>query len=124
MQEQLELPVKHYFSRGMYGRELFIPAGSLIVGKIHKHEHLAIQAYGDMTIWSAQEGRARLQGYHMMASPPGMKRVGYAHSDSMWINVHATNETDLDALELELIEPDDVGAIGHYADLIELKLGG
>ena len=36
--EQVEMPVTHHFSKDLYARELFIPAGTLLVGKIHKHE--------------------------------------------------------------------------------------
>ena len=34
-----ECPLKHTFSNGMYVREIFIPKGTLIVGKIHRHSH-------------------------------------------------------------------------------------
>ena len=32
-------PLKHTFSDGIYVREITIPAGMFIVGKIHKHDH-------------------------------------------------------------------------------------
>ena len=32
-------PLRHFFADGVYVREIFIPKGMLIVGKIHKHSH-------------------------------------------------------------------------------------
>ena len=40
--EKLELPLVHYFVNGVYGREIFIPAGVLVAGRIHKTEHISI----------------------------------------------------------------------------------
>ena len=36
---QLEVETEHYFSNGMYCRKLIRPAGTLIVGKVHKKPH-------------------------------------------------------------------------------------
>ena len=36
---QVELETEHYFSGGMYCRKLIRPAGTLIVGKVHKKDH-------------------------------------------------------------------------------------
>jgi hypothetical protein len=36
---QAELETEHYFSGGMYCRKLIRPAGTLIVGKVHKKDH-------------------------------------------------------------------------------------
>ena len=38
--QQAELPPKHSFSPGIYVRELAIPEGTLLIGKIHKHRHV------------------------------------------------------------------------------------
>ncbi len=44
--EKLELPLVHYFVNGVYGREIFIPAGVLVAGRIHKTEHISIISQG------------------------------------------------------------------------------
>ena len=36
---QAELKTDHFFSPGMYCRRVFRPAGTLIVGKVHKAPH-------------------------------------------------------------------------------------
>ena len=35
---QVELKVIHHFSKGVYARELHIPAGIILTGQIHKFE--------------------------------------------------------------------------------------
>ena len=39
---QVEFKTDHYFSEGMYCRKVFRPAGTLIVGKVHKKDHYCI----------------------------------------------------------------------------------
>jgi hypothetical protein len=34
-----------------------------------------------------------------MVSKPGIQRVGYAHSDTRWVGVFVTDETDIETLE-------------------------
>lgn len=112
-QETLE--PKHHFAKGMYGRELLMKAGTLIVGKIHKHEHLAIMVYGDITVYTEREGKQRFKGYNMMVSPPETKRVVYPHADTLWVTIHASESQDLEQLERELITPEDNEAIEAFA---------
>lgn len=104
--EQIELPTRHWFADGMYCRELFRPAGTVIVGKIHKREHFYIVLSGEVTVVSDGK-RERIQAPRIIVSAPGTKRAVYAHVDSICITVHRTFETDLEAIERELIEPDE-----------------
>lgn len=102
---QIELETKHYWADGMYCRELFRPADTLIVGKVHKREHLYIIASGTVTI--AGDGyRETVTGPHVFVSKPGTKRAVYAHTDATTMTIHRTDETDLEKIEAELIEED------------------
>ena len=98
----IDLEVKHHFAPGIYARELFIPAGTLLTGKIHKTEHLNILAKGRIEISNMGESREMIAP-QTFVSPPGTKRAGYAHEDSIWITIHATDETDLKKLESDLV---------------------
>ena len=99
---QMEIEPIHHFSKGIYARELRIPAGTLLTGKIHKFENLNIISQGDISVFT-EEGVKRIQAPCTLVSPPGTKRIGYAHTDTVWTTIHATEETDLQALESELI---------------------
>jgi len=104
---QVELPTEHYFSdSGMYCRKVFRPAGTLIVGKVHKQHHLFICAMGEIAVWTESGVRHMREG-DVVESKPGTKRVTLALTDAIGITVHRTEKTDLDEIENELIEPDD-----------------
>lgn len=100
----VQLEVLHHFAPGVYMRELRIPKGVLLTGKIHKTEHLNIFLHGDLSVWTDQ-GMRRLDAHEIILSKPGIKRVGYAHEDSVWITVHANpaDETDLKLIEERLV---------------------
>lgn len=99
----------HHFAPGVYMRELFIPKGVLLTGKIHKTEHLNILSQGKLSVWT-EDGMKTLLASTVLKSLPGAKRVGYAHEDSVWITVHHNPEDEKnverleDALVLETFE--------------------
>jgi hypothetical protein len=99
-------PLKHSFAPGVYVREIFIPAGVLIVGKIHKHAHPNFLMSGKVSVLTESGGAETLTGPRSMISPAGTKRVVYAHEDTVWITVHVTEETNLEKIEKEIIAKD------------------
>jgi hypothetical protein len=100
---QTEMPVCHHFSRGVYARELFIPKGTVLTGRIHKYSQINILAMGDISVLT-ENGIERVQAPTIIVSPPGTKRAGYAHEDTIWITVcgNEGNVSDPDALEDKL----------------------
>jgi hypothetical protein len=96
--------VHHHFAPGVYMRELRIPKGAVLTGKIHRTAHLNILAKGDISVMT-EHGVKRLVAPCVIESAPGIKRAGYAHEDCVWICVHPTTETDLAKLEEQLIAP-------------------
>ena len=104
---QIALPVRHYFSPGVYARELFIPAGTWLTGHIHKYPHLCIMAMGDMSVLLEDGLLHRVRAPFTTIAQPGMKRIAYAHADTLWTMIHATEETDLDKIEELLVAKDE-----------------
>ena len=100
---EVDMPLQHVFAPGAYARTIFIPAGSVIVGKIHKHQHLNILSMGHVTVFTEGGGEEDLQGPLTMVSPAGTKRAVYAHTDTVWTTIHLTNETDLEKIEDHVI---------------------
>jgi hypothetical protein len=45
----------------------------------------------------------RIRAPHVHWTPPGSKRISYTHEDSIWLTVHVTYETDIAALERQLV---------------------
>ena len=99
---QVELKVEDHFSHGVYARELFIPAGVTLTGKIHKYENMNILIQGEMSVLT-DDGMKRVCAPFIVVSPPGTKRVAYAHTDCRWVTIHGTHEKDVDAIEAEFI---------------------
>lgn len=111
-EEQIQIPVQHHFAKDVYAREITIPKGALIVGKIHKYRNLNILSQGEVTVLT-EKGIKRMKAPCTFVAEAGAKRVIYAHSHAVWTVMHGTDETDLDTIEDKFIAKtfDDVPAI-------------
>ena len=96
------LPVRHHFAPGLYLRELYVPAGMVTTGKIHKYPCQNILAKGRRSTLIDGE-IVTVEAPHIHLSPAGIKRVSFTHEDSVWITVHPTNLTDVDEIERALV---------------------
>ena len=120
---QAELQTEHYFSGGMYCRKLTRPAGTLIVGKVHKKDHFFLCAKGEIIAWS-EGGMKHLYAGDIICSKPGTKRVTLAVTDAIGITFHKTTKTNLDKIEKELIEPDELALFDSSNNLKAQALEG
>lgn len=102
---QAEFKTHHHFSNGVYTRTIEIPKGSLLTGKMHATDHLNIISKGDISVLT-ENGVERIKAPAIVPARARMKRVGYAHEDTVWTTIHGTHETDLARLEAELIIPE------------------
>ena len=98
-------PVKHTFCKNQYVREIFNPAGAVLITKIHKVEHPFFLLQGEMSILS-EDGEIKITAPYYGVTPVGTKRVIYAHTDCTFVTVHPTDKNDLDEIEKELIAKD------------------
>lgn len=99
-------PVKHHFAQGSYGREMTLPAGLVVVGKIHKHAHINVISKGRVQVFTEQEGVRELSAPCTFVSSPGTKRVVHVLEETVWTTVHVTDKTDLAEIEREVIATD------------------
>lgn len=104
-------PVRHIFAPGLYLREIFLPAGVCVTGRIHKYDH-AVMVLGDISVYSQDEGMVRITGCETFVSSAGVKRAVVTHANTWFTTIHAnpTNERDLDKLEA-------LFTVGDYAQL-------
>lgn len=105
-QPQIDCPVTHKFGPGIYMREIFIPAGTLIIGRYHKFEHMNVFLKGKMTFLKDDGEKIELTAPLTMMSNPGQK-LALTHEDCIWINVYATNETDIAKIEEQFLRPSE-----------------
>lgn len=94
-------PLKHSFAPGIYVREIFIPAGTLMVGKIHKHEHPNFLMSGEVKVITESQGPEHLKAPLSIISPAGTKRCLLAITDVVWITVHENRNNSRDLVEIE-----------------------
>lgn len=96
-------PLTHRFTPGLYTREIFMPAGSFVVSKIHKTEHPFVILKGVVSVWTENGGVEKLSAHHIGITKPGTRRVLYTHEDTIWATFHVTKETDLEKIEAAII---------------------
>ena len=103
---QYEPETKHTFHAGMYCREMWRPAGVLVVGKIHKKEHFYLIVSGTVAI-TTDEGVKSVTGPHLLCSTPGTKRAVYAQTDALCMTFHVVDAKTIEDAEQELVEEDE-----------------
>ena len=101
-----DLYLTNLFAPGVYVRQIDLPEGSVVVGKIHKHAHVNMLMAGVVTVVSEFHTET-FAAPRVWISEPGIKRAVYTHEDAMWMTVHPNPEdtTDLDAVEEDVIAP-------------------
>jgi len=104
---QDQFPVSHHFGPGVYIREAKLPAGNLVLGHKHKHAHTNILVSGRL-VFLNEGGQVReLKAPMVMVSPPGQK-LAYIIEDTVWQNVYATEERDVQKLEDMFLEKNHI----------------
>lgn len=106
-QPQVECPVEHFFAPGLYTRKCTIPAGSVVVGKMHRHQHPTFLMSGTVRI-NTDRGMETITGPHIWISQENAKRALVTLTDCVFATVHLnpTDTTDLEAIEAAVIVPD------------------
>lgn len=101
---QADAPVIHRFGPGVYIRQITIPAGAFAIGRHHRHPHMNVMLTGRVTVMKPDGSLEELKAPMTFLGQPGQK-VGYIHETMTWLNVFATEETDIEKLEEYLFEP-------------------
>ena len=95
-------PINHHHCKGNYAREIFIAAGTCMIGKIHRHEHINVLSHGKCLVVT-EEGRELLEAPKTWISKAGIKRAVYAYTDVIWTTVHPTDKHDVEDIEKDVI---------------------
>jgi len=92
----IECPLVHRFTPGLYIREIFMPAGSMITSKIHKTEHPYVVSKGKVSVFTDNDGEILIEAPFTGITKPGTRRVLYNHEDTIWITFHPVCISPLD----------------------------
>lgn len=101
-----ELPAENIFGDNVCVRVSWFKKGTMAIGAVHKRRTVSILIKGHMSVWSPFGGLEDVRGPQITVSPAGMKRMGYAHEDTMWAVAIAVPSE---------IEHMDGGALWDYA---------
>tara|TARA_R110000796_G_scaffold85720_1_gene185867 strand:+ start:214 stop:759 length:546 start_codon:yes stop_codon:yes gene_type:complete len=124
--------LKHYFTPVdekygccTYAREMFIPKDTVIIGKIHKHQHLNLITKGKVSVMT-EFGKQYYEAPCIFISELGLKRAVYAEEDTLWTTVHLTEyqgEDKLNNIEKEIIA-DTYEELGFIASSSSVSIEG
>ena len=102
----VEMPIHHHFisspNMKMYIREIFIPKGSLVTSQIHKVSSPYTIVSGDVSVGKA-DGFQRLKGPCHGVNEVGVKRIIFAHEDTVWMTFHLTEKTDVREIAKDIL---------------------
>lgn len=116
---QVECKVAHYFGPGIYIREVTIPAGTLAVGHMQKFEHLNILLKGSVAM--IMDGEVKVVNAPLIFTGKPGRKFGYALEETVWQNIYATEETDVEKLEEMFVEKSQEW-LEHHADQADYTL--
>lgn len=96
----------HYFVPKIYGRQIDVPAGTTIVTKLHKHDHLCVVLKGKCMVVDVN-GKTFIEAPTVMITKAGTKRAVHVVEDTTWLTVHPNEDDgqDLDKIEDYVISP-------------------
>lgn len=89
--EAVDCLLKHRFTPGLYVREIFMPAGTLITSLIHKTTHPFFVLKGKVSVYSDNDGEQLLEAPFVGTTTPGTRRVLFIHEDCVWATCHKTD---------------------------------
>jgi hypothetical protein len=109
-------PLIHSFAQGLYIREIHVPSNVWTVTKIHKNSHVAFLLKG--TLYIREEwGDKKITAPCYFITKAGTKRLIYHEGDVVLVTVHATEETDIEKIEEEIIAK----SFDEMDNVIEIK---
>jgi len=112
---QVECPVAHYFGPGVYMREVRAPGGTYVMSHAHKEAGLNILIKGRIAI-IVNDKAIEIDGPYIFTSQPGRKFVRVI-TDTIFVNVIATDETDIETIEATYINKSEAWLDAQQAAL-------
>ena len=93
----------HYYGEGVYARALLIPAGTCVIGHIHKQDRICIIAQGECTFVDEWQNKT-VEAPYVGEFKAGSKTAVYAHTDTLWVACLGTNSKDAEVIIDDLVE--------------------
>lgn len=104
-------PMRHVFAPGVYCREIHLKADTVVVGRVHRHEHANIISQGRVTVYT-EFAHETITAPASFVSAAGTKRVVWCHEDTIWTTIHPNPDNVRDTAQLE-----EIFTAADYAEL-------
>jgi hypothetical protein len=88
---QIDPMLIHYFTPGLYAREIYMEKGTLIVSKIHRTRHPFVLSKGSVYVKINEGQWELLEAPYTGITQPGTRRVLYIEEDCIWTTFHPTD---------------------------------
>lgn len=101
-----KVELTEFYASGCYGRQIFLPKDTALVGEIHKDEWIHIVSRGKIRIVTEEgthivDATERPQTF---ISPAGIKRAGFVLEDTWWTSFIATDaKTDKEVRKQHIV---------------------
>lgn len=105
-QPQVPIVTRHFFTPGIYAREIVVPAGTVITGAEHRTDYIAVLSQGVVSVWQEDgEPPALLRAPLTIVSKVGARRMGLVHEDMIWTDFfpNPTEDRDVDRIMARLV---------------------
>src|SRR5271166_3441358 len=105
---ELEMPLVHTFTPGLYSRQITMPAGAGVISEVHKTEHQFVISKGVVTVYIEGKGMETLRAPHSGVTLPGTQRLLLVHEETVWTTFHCTvpeDGSDPEKVKARIIEP-------------------
>jgi hypothetical protein len=97
---QARCPVVHRFTPGLYCREIFIPAGTLLTSAVHKTMHPFVISAGIIRVQEEGHEPVTYEAPYTGVTTPATRRLLYAVTDTIWTTFHPTTREPWELREL------------------------
>ena len=95
-------PLKHTFTDGIYIRQMSLKKDSAVIGKIHKNPHVWFLLSGSLVV-ASETSDSDYEAPCYIEAPAGSKRIIYAHTNCIFVTVHATDKKDVREIEKDIL---------------------
>lgn len=95
--------IKHFFSSGLYAKQMMLPKGFTAIGHAHNYDHLSILAEGKV-ILKTDSSEDIIQAPSCINIPKDINHEITALQDSVWFCIHATDEKNEENIDKVLIK--------------------
>lgn len=111
--------LREYKIGNMYAREITVPKGACLTGRVYKQNHLEFMISGDIAILSAEGVTKRYTGYNVIEAKAGKRQAGFALEDTIWVTVNIVPDDVTDNLDYTAFVTQ--AEYDAYADVIDYK---